>query len=234
MKIALAQINTTVGAIAQNVQKIIQTILATDADVVVFPELAITGYCPRDMILQERFVQKNLEALESIALHAISKTVIIGHIDADNSNRWNSASVLAHQKIIATHRKIYLPNYAVFDEKRWFTAGTHATIAEIFGKKAGILICEDAWHAPPAARQKKNGAQFLIVIAASPYSTTKIAAIESVLYARHRETGLPIVYTNLAGGNDGIVYYGHSMLIADGRTQAVAKDFAEDIVIINL
>ena len=145
MKIALAQINPIVGDIEGNTNKIISIIKKTKADIVVFPELSITGYSPQDLILKSNFIDKNTKALTQIIKHTKNKAAIVGFIEKAYENIYNSAAVIRNQQIVEIHRKICLPNYTIFDEKRWFREGNNATIFELDGKKIGVSICEDIW-----------------------------------------------------------------------------------------
>ena len=235
MKIALAQINPTVGGIGGNTKKIISIIKKTKADIVVFPELSITGYSPQDLLLKRSFVEQNISALKKIVLNAKNKSAVIGFVERDgNNNLYNSAAIIKNQQIITIHRKICLPNYAIFDEKRWFREGSETAIFNFLGKKIGVSICEDIWFPETAKSQKEQGADLIINISASPYSKGKIEKIEEVLMQRWKENKIPVIYVNQVGAQDGIVYYGHSMFVSNGKIMQKAKDFEEDTLTLKI
>ena len=234
MKIALAQINPIVGDMDGNARKIISIIKNTKADIIVFPELSITGYSPQDLLLKNNFIDKNMRALKNIIKNTKNKAAIVGFIEKINENLYNSAAIIRNQQIIEIHHKICLPNYAIFDEKRWFKEGNNATIFEFEGKKIGVSVCEDIWFPETAKRQKDKGAELIINISASPYRKGKIEAIENILKQRWEENKIPIIYVNQVGGQDGIVYYGHSMYFNDGKVIRKCRDFEEDILIVEI
>src|SRR3989338_10983474 len=234
MKIALAQINPIVGGIDGNTSKIISIIKKTKADIVVFPELSITAYSPQDLLLRHDFVDENLTALKKIVQSTENKAAIVGFIESAYDVLFNSAAVLKDQQIVEIHRKICLPNYTIFDEKRWFKEGNEATIFEFTGKRIGVSICEDIWFPETAKRQKDKGAELIINISASPYRKGKIEAIENILKQRWEENKIPIIYVNQVGAQDGIIYYGHSMYFKDGKIIKKCKDFEEDILIVEI
>jgi len=234
MKIALAQINPVVGDILGNTNKIISIIKKTNADIVAFPELAITGYSPQDLILRRNFIDENMEAFKRIVKSTAGKAAVVGFVERANEFVYNSAAVIRNQQIIEIHRKICLPNYAIFDEKRWFKEGSEATIFELGGRKIGVSICEDIWMPETAKKQKYRGAELIINISASPYSKGKIEAVENILRQRWGENKVPMIYVNQVGAQDGIVYYGHSMYFKDGKVIAKCKDFEEDILVVEI
>lgn len=234
MKIALAQINPTVGDTVGNAKKITSIIKKTKAGIVVFPELSITGYSPQDLLLRKNFIDENTSALRRIIKSVSSKTAVVGFIENANESPYNSAAVIKNRQIIKIHRKICLPNYAIFDEKRWFREGSEATIFELGGRKIGVSICEDIWFSETAKKQKYRGAELIINISASPYSKGKFEAIENILRQRWEENRIPIIYVNQAGAQDGIVYCGHSMYFNDGKVIKHCRDFEEDILIVDV
>jgi len=234
MKIALAQLNPLVGDMEGNTVKIISLIKNTKADIIVFPELSITGYSPQDLLLNPNFVEENLKAFDKIVQNTKNKTVIIGFIDKRNKDIFNSAAAISNGQILKIHHKIRLPNYSIFDEERWFKKGNDATVFEFNGKKIGLNICEDIWFPETARKQKELGAGLIINISASPYSEGKIEKIEKILKGRWDETGIPILFVNQVGSQDGIVYYGHSMFFDNGRIIKKAKDFEEEILIVEV
>ena len=234
MKIALAQINPIVGDIGGNTQKMISIIKKTKAGIIAFPELSITGYSPQDLLLKNNFVDKNLGALKKIVQNTKNKAVIVGFIERAYDNLYNSAAIIRNQRIIEIHHKICLPNYTIFDEKRWFKEGNNATIFELEGKIIGVSICEDIWFPETTKKQRDKGAELIINVSASPYRKGKIEAIENILTQRWEENKIPIVYVNQVGAQDGIVYYGHSMYFKDGKVIRKCKDFEEDILIVEI
>jgi len=232
MKIALAQINPIVGDIEGNAGKIISIIKKIKADVVVFPELSITGYSPQDLLLNRNFVDENMAALKKIIKNTKNKAAIVGFAGKANGSLYNSAAVAGNEQIIEIHRKICLPNYAIFDEKRWFKEGTYATIFELSGKRIGVSICEDIWFPETTKRQKDKGAELIINISASPYRKGKFEQIENVLKQRWGENKIPIIYVNQAGAQDGIVYCGRSMYLKGGKIIKKCRDFEEEILVV--
>lgn len=234
MKIALAQINSIVGDIDGNTSKIISIIKNTKADIVVFPELSITGYSPQDLLLKNSFIDANLKALNKIKRYAEDKTAIVGFIEKSDGSLFNSAAVIKNKRIVEIHRKICLPNCTIFDEKRWFKEGTNATIFDFNSKIIGLSICEDIWFPDTAEKQKAKGANLIINISASPYRGGKIEVIENILKQRWEENKMPIIYVNQVGAQDGIVYYGHSMYFNNGKVVKKCKDFEEEILIVEI
>lgn len=234
MKIALAQINPIVGDIEGNTKKIISIIKKTKADIIVFPELSLTGYSPQDLLLKHNFIDENMNALKRIVQNTKNKIVIVGFIERLHENLYNSAAIIRNRQIVEIHHKICLPNYTIFDEKRWFKEGNNATIFEFGSKRIGVSICEDIWFPETTKIQKDNGANLIINISASPYRKGKLETIESILKQRWEENKLPIIYVNQVGGQDGIVYYGHSMFFKDGKIVKKCKDFEEDVLVVDV
>lgn len=234
MKIALAQINSIVGDIEGNTGRIISIIKSAKADIIVFPELSVTGYSPQDLLLKDNFVRQNMDALGRIIQNTGNKAAVVGFVENADGELYNSAAMIRNRQVMEIHRKICLPNYAIFDEKRWFRQGTQATIFEIEGKRIGLSICEDIWFPETTKKQKDKGAELIINISASPYRKGKTEAIEEVLMKRWEESKVPIILVNQAGGQDGIVYYGHSMYFNNGKAAGKCRDFEEDILIVDV
>lgn len=234
MKVALAQINAVVGDIEGNSARIITLIKKLKADIVVFPELSITGYSPQDLLLRNNFIDDNTKALREIVKNTKNKAAIVGFIEKAYGNIYNSAAIIRDLQIIQIHNKICLPNYTIFDEKRWFKEGNNATTFDFDGKIIGINVCEDIWFPETTKKQKDRGAELIINISASPYRKGKLEAIENILKQRWEENKIPIIYVNQAGAQDGIVYCGHSMYFKNGRVIKQCKDFEEDIKIIKI
>lgn len=218
LRMALAQINTTVGDLDGNRKKItgyIQKAREFQADIVVFPELAVSGYPPEDLLLREQFVRDNLKALAQLVLETKDITAIVGFVDRDkNKKLYNAAAVIAQGRLKGVYRKEKLPNYGVFDEKRYFSPGENNPVFS-FGKIVfGVNICEDIWADDgPHNRQAKAGAQVLINLSSSPYHAGKIKQREDLLKKRAKAMRVFICYVNLIGGQDELVFDGGSLLI---------------------
>ncbi len=238
LRIAAAQLNFLVGDVAGNVAKIVETARAAGRDgasLVIFSELAVTGYPPEDLLLRADFIGETERALVQLAARVRTAApgvgVIVGAPRRADSSLFNSAFYLNDGKALAHCDKAVLPNYSVFDEKRYFDAGTGVCVTQIGGVRAGLIICEDIWQAAgPALRAKEAGAEVLINLNASPFHVGKDEQRSAVLQARAHETGLPIVYVNQVGGQDELVFDGDSRLVApDGSTLWSAPLFDEDV-----
>jgi NAD+ synthase (glutamine-hydrolysing) len=234
MKVALAQINPIIGDLEGNTKKIISIIKKTHADMIVFPELAISGYCPQDLLMNSNFIRQNDRFLKKIVDSLHNKIAAIGFVNKIAGNLYNAAAVIQNKKIMCIHHKIRLPNYDVFDDKRWFKNGEEATTFQIKGRKIGVNICEDLWSCEVTKKQKLAGAEFIINLSASPYRAKKIKALENILKKRWKENKIPIIYVNQVGGQDGLVYFGHSMYFKDGRIVKRCKDFMADLIIVDV
>ena len=238
LRIALAQINTTVGDFDGNIKKILGAVDAArsaGADIVTLPELAVCGYPPEDLLFKPQFIQANLESLKKIAAAAKGITVVTGFVDADG-DIFNAAAVLHDGKIAGIYRKIYLPNYGVFDENRYFRAGNECPVFVIGGVNIGITICEDIWYeAGPATVQADAGAEVIINISASPYNTGKGAYRERMISTRAADTVAIFAYNNAVGGQDELVFDGHSIIMDEkGVLLRRGKQFEEDLVVADL
>ena len=235
MKVAIAQINLSVGDFESNKFKIEQYVKkAKDqgADVVIFPELAVTGYPPEDLLLKKKFIHDNRKYLEKICASVEGIIAIIGFVNEDKAGIHNSAAVIKNGIIIAIYDKTVLPNYGVFDEKRYFKAGKKPVVFRLDGTKAGINICEDIWHeGGPIRDQVKKGARVIFVLNASPYHLNKIKEREEILTGQARKNGVYIVYVNLVGGQDELVFDGYSMVVdPKGKIVARAEGFKEELL----
>ncbi len=217
IRFALAQHDFLVGDISGNLHKA-QCLLgqARDAgvDLLLFPELALTGYPPEDLLLRPGFMRAAREALFTLVSSVQEIDVVIGHPWLEDGRRFNSVSWIRGGEIIGRYHKRRLPNYAVFDECRYFTPGTDSLVIELKGCRMGVIICEDAWEPGPAQDAKRRGAELLLVPNASPYRDSKLKAREAMFAGRHADTGLPMVYCNLVGGQDELVFDGRSMLMS--------------------
>jgi NAD+ synthase (glutamine-hydrolysing) len=238
LRIALAQINTTVGDFDGNVKKILGAIdgaRALKADIVTLPELAICGYPPEDLLFKPQFIQANLQSLQKIVEASNGITVVVGFVDSDG-DIYNAAALISDGKLIGIYHKMYLPNYGVFDENRYFRAGKECPVYVVNGIGIGINICEDIWYeAGPATVQAYAGAEVIINISASPYHTGKGESREKMIATRATDTVAVFAYNNLVGGQDELVFDGHSF-IADERGNIITrgKQFEEDFIVADL
>ena len=232
MRVALAQMNPVVGDLDGNSAQIIDSIArATDAgaDVVVFPELALTGYPPEDLLLKPGFVTDNMAAIGKVAAATESCVAVVGFVD-ERLDLYNAAAVCAHGDIRGVYHKQLLPNYGVFDEQRYFASGGGATqLFGIGGVRVGVSICEDAWSpAGPIAAQAAAGAELVININASPFSAGRVAERERMLATRAADASCCLVYLNCVGGQDELVFDGASLVFdSDGRLVASLPQFEE-------
>jgi NAD+ synthase (glutamine-hydrolysing) len=240
LRCVMAQLNLVVGDVDGNTSRIVAaTVAARDqyrADVVLLPELAVSGYPPEDLLFHSGMraqVGKSLERLKK-EVHGI--TLIAGYPEYDGARIFNSAIVIRDGEVLANHRKACLPNYRVFDEKRYFTPGTLPTVLDLKGVKAAVLVCEDVWDPMPAAQARAAGAQVLLVINASPYEVDKqIQREQDVGRSRVTETGIPMVFVNLLGGQDELVFDGNSFVLdARGNVTLRAPAFAEGMYVVDL
>ena len=239
MRIALSQINVTVGDIDGNIDRILQRIKSArdlGVNLIAFPELCITGYPPEDLVFKNQFVDDNLTALQSVISASDNICVVIGYIDKDADAIYNAAAIIERQTLIGTYRKMVLPNYGVFDEQRYFTPGSEATIFNINGVKAAINICEDIWSDEgPIKYQRESGSKLLININASPYHRGKREERETLLCKKALENNLAIAYVNLVGGQDELVFDGTSVIVSpEGEVLARASQFSEDSLVFDI
>jgi len=238
LRVGLAQINTTVGDLDGNVAKVIDYVRrARDmgVDVVSFPELTVSGYPPEDLLLRPRFLRDNQQALASLLPHCQGITVIVGCIDLDH-DIYNSAAVIHDGRLAGVYHKQLLPNYGVFDEKRYFRSGTGAQVYRIGGVGVGVNVCEDIWHpGDPTRAQAWAGAQVIININGSPYHAGKSASRQQMLGTRASDYGVFVCYTNMVGGQDELVFDGGSMVLGpQGALVARAGVFEEELLICDL
>lgn len=215
IRLALAQHDFLVGDIQGNLAKaraLITKAQAGSADLVIFPEMALAGYPAEDLLLRPGFQEASVAAVQQLAASVHGIDVVIGHPWSEAGRRFNSVSWLRDGAVIGQYHKQCLPNYAVFDERRYFSPGSNPLVIELKGCRIGVIICEDAWESSPAQQARDAGAELLLIANASPYRDNKRAAREQLLAQRHAETGLPMVYCNLVGGQDELVFDGRSML----------------------
>jgi len=246
MKIALAQINPTVGDLEGNAKKIIEYIgraRKQGSDLVVFPELAITGYPPEDLVLKPQFVTDNINALKKIVKASKGIGVYVGFVDrkgpSTSSGRrneiYNAGAFINNGKIIEIYYKNNLPNYGVFDEKRYFKEGKGPAVVSFRGVKIGLGICEDIWvEKGPYKGEARAGAKIILNINASPYHVGKMGEREKVLAKRAKAAKAHIVYVNMVGGQDELVFDGGSMVFnSKGKLIASASQYKEELLIID-
>ncbi len=235
IRVAIAQINTTVGNISGNSERIIDSIKRAkkeSVNIITFPELAITGYPPKDLLIKRKFIKENISALDKIRSASSNISVVVGFVNFSKGNIYNSAALIQNKKLSAVQNKIHLPNYDVFDEKRYFTPAEKSIVFSSGTLGIGISICEDIWiKGFPVKNQALAGAQILINISASPYHAGRPAFRRKMLPARCRETKSALVFNNLVGGQDDLVFDGNSMIIGHrGNTLREAKSFCEDFI----
>lgn len=230
LRLALAQYDFPVGAVAANATKVgglIEQARSGGAGLVVFPELSLSGYPPEDLLLRPSFLAACAGELAALAQATRGIAALVGHPHSEGEV-FNAASLLRDGQVEITACKQALPNYGVFDDVRYFRPGRSTATAVIDGVCVGLLICEDVWQSEPAAQAAAAGAELLLVINASPWDDAKQAEREAVLVARARETGCAIAYLNLVGGQDEVVYDGASMLVnGDGSIAARAPAFVD-------
>jgi len=239
VRTALAQINTTVGDLEGNKNKIIEAIdkaIAVDSGIVLFPELTVTGYPPEDLLLNTGFLRENLATLNEIACYTSRSEimVVLGFVDFSNEI-YNAAAVLNGGEIRAVYRKMSLPNYSVFDERRYFSPGKHPLLVRYGGTRIGINICEDLWvPSGPINDQAIAGANLILNLSASPFTAMKDRTRSSLFLTRAMEYSSTIVYCNLVGGQDDLVFDGRSCVaMPDGRI-SVGKAFEEDFMALDI
>ncbi len=240
LRCVMAQLNLVVGDVDGNTSRIVSAANeARDryrADLVMLPELAVSGYPPEDLLFHSGMRLQVAHSIERLKKEVRGIMLIAGYPEYVDSRIFNSAIVIRDGVVLANHRKACLPNYRVFDEKRYFTPGTEATIVEVKGVKAGVLVCEDVWEAEPAKQAQVAGAQVLLVINASPYEVDKQSQREDKVVAqRVKETGLPTVFLNLIGGQDELMFDGNSFVMdANGAVTQRAPAFVEDLYVVDL
>jgi NAD+ synthetase len=253
MKAALAQLNTTIGDLPGNEAKILAAYargITAGVDIVVAPELALTGYPPRDLVLNDALISRNLESLDRLARATGRTGLIVGFIGRNTARpgrkATNAIALLQNGKIVATRTKTLLPTYDVFDEDRYFEPATENTPVEFSGKKIGLTICEDVWNDEdfwddrryrrnPAAELVQAGAEIIFNASASPWHLGKNRTRREMLSKLAAKTKCPVMYCNLVGGNDELVFDGASLVLNErGELLAEGKHFAEDFIVVDL
>lgn len=240
LRLALAQINSTVGDLTGNSKKIIDYIKKAKrhkADIVAFPELAVTGYPPEDLLLKPQFISDNIAVIKEISARTYGIAAIIGFVDkGKDKGIYNAAAVITERKIIDIYHKFFLPNYGVFDEFRYFKAGKRFPVYSINNVKIGINICEDIWYRDgPVRMQSLAGAEVIININASPFERGKSETRAKMLNERSSDNRVIVAYLNSVGGQDELVFEGFSMVFDQkGCLIARGKQFEEEMMIIDL
>ena len=239
LRIVMAQLNLVVGAVGDNAEKLVQAVRRArdelQADAIVFPELAVTGYPPEDLLLRPGLYAQVNKALDALAQEASGIDTIVGYPYRDEHGIYNAASVLRDGAVAATYRKQCLPNYSVFDEKRYFTPGQEPCVVGIKGVPVGITICEDAWFPGPIGQAAAAGARLVINLNSSPYHIGKGAEREAVVRRRVVENGLPVLYVNLVGGQDELVFDGESFVMnAEGTVVQRCAPYLETLEPVDL
>lgn len=234
MRLALAQIDTTVGDIDGNARKIIEVVARAQeagAGFILLPELTLTGYPPEDLLAKPHFVEANLDALELVS-SACGNATIVGFVDRIGDDLYNAAALCGNHRVLQVYHKRRLPNYGVFDEERYFEPGDAPGLIELGGAMFASTICEDIWTPDIAQEVVGEGARVIFNISASPFHTGKGDERERMLQERARDNNVWLAYCNLVGGQDELVFDGRSVLIApSGDVVARAASFAEDLVI---
>jgi NAD+ synthase (glutamine-hydrolysing) len=233
LRLALAQFDFPVGAVTANaarVRALLGEATAGGADLLVCPELALSGYPPEDLLLRPSFLAACQIELDALAADTGGLAAVVG-FPHSSGVVYNAAAILREGRIAQIAHKHALPNYGVFDDKRYFEPGHAVTVTTLDGVRIGVLICEDAWQPEPVAAAARAGAELVVVINASPFDAAKQAQREAVLMARAQETGCAIAYLNMVGGQDEVVYDGASLLVdGDGRIAARAPAFVDALL----
>src|SRR3954471_2128037 len=238
LRVALAQINTTVGDIDGNAAKIVDCIGRAHeggAQLVVLPELAVNGYPPEDLLLKTHFLAAGRQALDLIAAEVEDMVALVGFAE-HAEDVYNALAILADGRVQGIYRKMFLPNYGVFDEQRYFQAGETPALLRVNGATLGLTICEDIWEpGPPASDEALAGAEVIVNLSASPYHKGKGAQRERMLVQRARDNLAYVVFCNLVGGQDELVFDGYSLVVdQDGELVARAPQFQEDFVLCDI
>jgi NAD+ synthase (glutamine-hydrolysing) len=239
LRLALCQINATVGDIAGNARRIredLRSACEAGAQLVLLPELSLTGYPPEDLLLREHFLLDARRALEDLAREVTDTTAIVGFPEFADGCVHNAAAVLAEGAVRSVYRKLHLPNYGVFDERRYFTPGLAGATIMVGEDQVGLTVCEDLWQpGAPATEEARAGARLIVNISASPYHAGKGAERERLFAHRALECGAHVAFCALVGGQDELVFDGHSFVLdPNGATIARARQFAEDLLVCDL
>ena len=235
ISVVMAQLNFLVGDIDFNssliIEKAKEAIQENSADIIAYPELALTGYPPEDLLFRPSLSIRIEKALQRIRDENLAADLVIGYPERVGNKLFNSLAIIRHGKQVANYRKQHLPNYQVFDEQRYFDSGTDVCLLEIAGQKVAFTICEDMWEQEPIMQARSVGAQLMININASPYHMNKLSERQALLRKRSIEGGFPIIYVNMVGGQDELVFDGGSMVVtASGECHCLAPSYREALV----
>src|SRR5581483_11997835 len=238
MRLALAQINAVVGDLEGNRSLILARLdeaRAAGADLVLFPELAVTGYPPEDLLLRPAFVRAARASLDEIAAATSGPTALVGFPNFDG-DLYNACAVCAEGEVRAVYRKRFLPNYGVFDEERYFASGRELVMLRLGEALVGVTICEDMWQpGPPATDLALAGAQLLVNVSASPFHVGKDREREDMFQQRARDTSSFVAFVNAVGGQDELIFDGHSVVLDDeGEVLARAPGFEEALLVVDV
>ncbi|HLG18070.1 MAG TPA: NAD+ synthase [Blastocatellia bacterium] len=240
IRIALAQINPTVGDLAGNVDLALDYVRRArelEAEIVALPELALTGYPPEDLLLKPHFARDCRAALDRIIPATSDIVAIIGFVDGDGSAIYNAAAVIANGRLVDIYHKSFLPNYGVFDEERYFQSGTRCPVFTLGDARVGVNICEDIWYpgGPTRLQAQAGDAHLIVNISSSPYHAGKTLDRERMLCTRAEDNAVAVAYCNLIGGQDELVFDGNSLIIGEsGNIIARGRSFEEDLVVADL
>jgi NAD+ synthase (glutamine-hydrolysing) len=240
IRIAQAQINTTVGDFSGNLKKIIGFIdmaRSQGSDIITFPELTVCGYPPEDLLLKRDFLDDNLRAIEHLKQHVKNIVVVAGYADFCEGDVYNAAAILQHQKLVGTYHKIELPNYGVFDEKRYFREGSSFLVFKINQVVFTITICEDVWIEGGSVERfaQGNNINIILNISASPFHAGKLKARQKTVHRFAQKANAIVCFNNLVGGQDELVFDGGSFVLGpDGSLMARAKRFQEELLITDI
>ncbi|HEY3099576.1 MAG TPA: nitrilase-related carbon-nitrogen hydrolase, partial [Methylomirabilota bacterium] len=237
-RVSLAQINPTVGDIEGNTRRIVDGIAqarALGADLVAFPELAITGYPPEDLLFKSAFIEANLAALRDVTKAARGLTSVVGFVDR-GQDLFNAAAVIHDGTLAGVYHKQYLPNYGVFDENRYFQAGREASVFSIGSTCVGVNVCEDLWYPTgPTTPQALAGAELIVTINGSPYHAGKARFRERMVATRAADDVVWLAFVNMVGGQDELVFDGASVIVdPHGETVARGRQFVEEMVTVDI
>ena len=238
-KIALAQLNMQVGDVPGNTQRVIDAARSARADLqaqlVVFPECTLTGYPPEDLLFHKGLREQVAKGLQSLCDELDGVHVLVGYPEYTEQGIFNALAFIGDGELKLTYRKKYLPNYAVFDEKRYFVSGSEAKVIDCGGVRLGLAICEDIWHDGVAEAARDMGAEALIITNGSPYDVRSLINRRAVLAKRSRASDMPMIYLNLVGGQDELVFDGGSMVIdSTGKLVFQAPQFEEGLYVLEL
>ncbi|MBI3393132.1 MAG: NAD+ synthase [Nitrospirae bacterium] len=239
LRIALVQMNAVVGDVEGNIERIVARlgeVRGRGADIAVFPELCLTGYPPEDLLFRRSFLKAADRGIRRLARETAGIAAIVGFPEDGAEGVFNAAAVLADRRIVSTYRKIHLPNYGVFDERRYFVPGKETPVYSVRGVPFGVLVCEDIWVPNgPGMAMSRRGARLLLALNSSPYHAGKVREREKMLAARAKAYKAWIVYVNLVGGQDELVFDGQSLVVSpEGRTVARGHAFREEVLTVDL